>query len=109
MLIFRSAALVAASVAAQIFAIGLLPRTLGFSQPLPTIGCIAAFILSFWIVATLLQSGANLGVLVPFMSALVPLGSVVVAIAVYGETSSLPKVLLLVTACGLVGIASRLG
>jgi quaternary ammonium compound-resistance protein SugE len=107
--ILRSIAMVVASVAAQIIAIGLLPRTGGFSHPVPTIGCIVAFIFSFWMVACLLHAGASLGVLVPLMSALVPLGAMLVGIAVYGETSSLPKILALVAACVLVGLASRLG
>jgi quaternary ammonium compound-resistance protein SugE len=96
------------AAAGQITAIGLLPRTVGFTNAAYTLGCIVSFSLSLWLIARILQSGVNLGILVPLMSAVSPLGGVLVAIMVYGEAASVPKVAALVLACGLIGLASRL-
>jgi multidrug transporter EmrE-like cation transporter len=104
----RIIALFVIAAAGQVTAIGLLPRTQGFTSAAYTIGCIVCFSLSLWLIARILQSGVNLGILVPLMSAVAPLGGVLVAILVYGEHASLPKIAALVTACGLIGLASRL-
>jgi hypothetical protein len=50
----------------------------------------------------------NLGLLIPAMSALVPLASIVVGVLVYHESTSVPRIALLVVACGLIGFASAL-
>jgi quaternary ammonium compound-resistance protein SugE len=96
------------AAAGQVTAIGLLPRTQGFTNAAYTIGCIVSFSLSLWLIARILQSGVNLAILVPLISAVSPLGGVLVAILVYGEHASPPKVAALVIACGLIGLASRL-
>ncbi len=62
------------AAAGQVTAIGLLPRTQGFTHVAYTIGCIVSFSLSLWLIARILQSGVNLGILVPLMSAVSPLG-----------------------------------
>jgi quaternary ammonium compound-resistance protein SugE len=104
----RIVGLFVVAAAGQVTAIGLLPRTQGFTNAAYTIGCIASFSFSLWLIARILQSGVNLGILVPLMSAVAPLGGVLVAILIYGEHASLPKVVALVIACGLIGLASRL-
>jgi multidrug transporter EmrE-like cation transporter len=104
----RIIALFVLAAAGQVLAIGLLPRTQGFTNAGYSIACVVTFSLSLWLIARILQSGVNLGILVPLMSAVAPLGGVAVAILIYGEHASLPKVAALVIACGLIGVASRL-
>lgn len=98
-----------ASVSGQILAISLLPRTQGFTNPIPTVGCVSALIFSSWMTARITQQGVDIGILVPFMAAVIPLAIVFIGIFVYGEPASLQRVLVLAGACALVGIASRLG
>jgi multidrug transporter EmrE-like cation transporter len=102
----RLIAFFAASVAGQIVAIGLLPRTSGFTSALPTIGCIAALVFSTWMAARIAYSGVTLGFLVPLMTTCVPLAVIAMGIVIYGESASLMRVTILVTACGLVGLAA---
>jgi len=96
-----------AAVVAQMIAVGLLPRTAGFTAIIPTVGCIATFVLSFGLIARMLYSGVNLSILAPLMSAIIPLGASVIGILLYGEKASLLRVGLLFGACTLVGVASR--
>ena|SRR5580692_5642013 len=100
--------LFAAAVIAQVISIAALPRTLGFSSLAYTLTCLIAFDLSLWMCARLLQGGTNLGLLIPAMSAVVPLASVAVGIVVYHEPASVPRIALLITACGLIGVASAI-
>lgn len=94
-------------VIAQTIGISILPKTQGFTNIGYALGAAAAFILSLAAMARLIQSGVNLGILIPLMASTIPLASVVIGIFVYGESASLPKVGLLVVACILVGVASR--
>lgn len=96
------------SGAAQIFGMYLLPLTRGLSQPLPTIGTAAAFLLGVGLMARLVHSGVNLSLLVPVMAAIIPLGASMVGIFVYGEPASLAKTGTLVLACILIGLANTL-
>jgi|HubBroStandDraft_6_1064221.scaffolds.fasta_scaffold1902178_1 multidrug transporter EmrE-like cation transporter len=98
-----------AAVVAQVISISVLPRTLGFTNLTYTLVCLIAFDLSLWICARLFVSGVSLGVLIPTMSALVPLASILVGIVAYHELASIPRLVLLVTACGLIGVAASFG
>ena len=102
-------ALFATAVAFQLVAIGMLPRTSGFTDPLRTGLCAAAFVASAGLLSRVVASGVSLGVLVPLMSASTPLASIGVGVLIYGETASLPRVALLSGACALIGLAARLG
>lgn len=53
-----------------------------------------------------MASGANLTLIVPLLSAAVPIAGIAVAVLVYGESASLSKVAMLVAACGLVATAN---
>jgi multidrug transporter EmrE-like cation transporter len=97
-----------AAIAGQLIAIGLLPRTSGFTVPVPTFWCIAALVFGVWMNARIAQSGVSIGILIPFMSAVVPLATVVIGIVAYGEGASFPRLVVLAIACGLIGLASRL-
>jgi multidrug transporter EmrE-like cation transporter len=105
----RIIAMFAATFVGQVAGIALLPRTHGFTRPFATIGCIAVLVFSFWMIARLLNSGVSLVILLPLIAATVPLGAVAVGITLYGEAASVLKVAVLVVACGLVGLASRMG
>ena len=70
-----------ASVAFQILAMTLLPRSRGFTVLLPTVGCAALFICGIWMIARMYQSGAKLGIMSPLLAAIIPLGVIAVVVA----------------------------
>jgi multidrug transporter EmrE-like cation transporter len=98
--------MIALSVAFQLIGVFLLPMTKGLTQPLPTIAGAIAFLIGLGLMARLSASGVNLSVLLPLMAALVPLGAVAIGVLAYGDSASLPKIFMLVAACGLIGYAS---
>jgi multidrug transporter EmrE-like cation transporter len=97
-----------ALVAGQLTAIALLPKTAGFANLVPTVGCIVAFVFSLWMLARLSTGGLNLGILVPLVAAVVPLGAIIIGVVLYGERVSVPKFLCLGASCLLIGVASRI-
>ena len=96
------------SIVFQVFALSLLPITQGFTKVAPTVGCMAAFIGGIGLLARIIVSGVPLSILIPVTAAVVPLGVVVVGVAIYGEPASLMRIVTLISACGLIGVASRL-
>lgn len=94
-------------ISANILALGVLPRTAGFTAALPTAICIAAFVITSWALSRLVYSGMRLTILVPLAAAVIPLATIFVAMLFYGEPASARKVGLLVVACGLIGLAAR--
>lgn len=96
-----------AAVATQLIGVGLLPRTAGFTEVVPTVGCIASLMISFGLISRMLYSGVNLSIVAPLMSAIIPLGASAIGILVYGEQASLSRVGLLFGACAMIGIAAR--
>lgn len=98
--------LFAASVAFQLLAMMLLPRTRGFTAPLPTLGCAALFVCGIWMVARMYQSGAKLGIMSPLLAAIIPLGVIAIGVAFYNESASPLRVAMLVGACALIGAAA---
>jgi multidrug transporter EmrE-like cation transporter len=95
-----------ASVGFQVAAVGLLPRTRGFTQLLPTVGCSLLFICGIWMVARMYQGGAKLGILSPLLAAVIPLCVIAIGVIVYHESASPLRITLLVLACGLIGGAA---
>jgi multidrug transporter EmrE-like cation transporter len=95
-----------ASVAFQLLAMVLLPRTRGFTVPLPTLGCSALFVAGIWMIARMYQSGAKLGIMSPLLAAVIPLGVIAIGIFLYHESASPPRIALLVGACVLIGVAA---
>jgi multidrug transporter EmrE-like cation transporter len=95
-----------ASVAFQLMAMMLLPRTRGFTVPLPTAGCALLFICGIWMVARMYQSGAKLGIMSPLLAAVIPLGVIAIGIFLYDESTSPLRVGLLLGACALIGAAA---
>ena len=96
----------AASVVFQLFGLVMLPLTKGFTEPVPTIGAAVGFLLGIGLLARLINSGANLSMLIPLLAAIVPLVTIAFGFLVYGELASTLKVVLLVSACILIGVAS---
>ena len=103
-----SAATFALSIIFQVAALSLMPMTRGFTALLPTIGCVALFGVGLGLLARLLQSGVDLGILIPLSSASVPIATMIVSILVFSEPASAPKIGLLVLACALIGVAGAL-
>ena len=101
-------AMLAASVVFQVIGLSLMPLTKGLTELVPSIGCGIAFLAGLGLMARLLNSGINLGILLPFMAAIVPLCAIAVGIMFYGESASLTKLSLLVSACLVVGFASSI-
>ena len=96
----------AVSIVFQVFGIAMLPLSKGLTQPMPTLGLAVGFLVGIGLMARLIYSGVSLSMLIPIMAATVPLASIVLGVVVYGEVASLPKIAMLVTACGLIGVAS---
>ncbi|HVB37964.1 MAG TPA: SMR family transporter, partial [Vicinamibacterales bacterium] len=101
--------LVLATAGGQWVAVALLPRTEGFTRLIPTIGCAACFVFSAWAIARLTHGGADVSVVIPLIAAIIPLGAVAIGILLYREPASLLRVVLLLSACGLIGAASFIG
>lgn len=96
------------SIVLQVVALSLLPSSAGFARPLPTLGVIVAFIAGIGLMARLSALGVPLSVLIPLSAAVVPLVIVAVGVLVYGEPASLMRVVLLLGACLLIGVASSI-
>jgi multidrug transporter EmrE-like cation transporter len=97
-----------AAVALQLITVALLPRTKGFTAPLQTLECLGAFSLSLWMIARIAYNGASLGILIPLLNALVPMGAIAIGVFLYGEAASVQKMAMLFFACTLIGVASRI-
>jgi multidrug transporter EmrE-like cation transporter len=101
-------ALFAGSVTFQLIGVYLLPISKGLTQPAPTAGLAACFLIGVGLMARLTWSGVNVSVLVPLISTVVPLCSVVIGVACFGDSASWARVGMLVTACVLIGSSSLL-
>ncbi|WP_313808387.1 hypothetical protein [Sphingobium sp.] len=100
--------LFAGGVAGQLVGVGLMPATKGLAAPLPTLGCAAAFLIGLGLLTRVIHSGAPLSLVVPLNAAAVPIGSLLMAIALMGETPSIGRVAALLIACALIGLANLL-
>jgi multidrug transporter EmrE-like cation transporter len=103
---FISVGMFALAVTLQLLMIYMLPRSQGFTNLWSTITVIATIDIAMWIYARLTADGVPLSILVPFSSAIIPVVSILMGVLLYGESASLPKLALLVTATGLIGFAS---
>lgn len=84
----------------------LMPATKGLTAPLPTIGMFLGFGVGIGLLARLINSGVNLSVGLPLVAAALQLSTIFFGVAVLGESATPLKMLLLVSACGLVLVAS---
>jgi multidrug transporter EmrE-like cation transporter len=97
------------SILFQVGAILLLPTTRSFTNPLNSVLCVASFGVALWMLARIVNAGVDLGLLIPVSAAFVPLATMVAGILMFEEPGSPLRVLLLLGACGTVGIAGRVG
>ncbi|HJQ15683.1 MAG TPA: hypothetical protein VJ859_01670 [Allosphingosinicella sp.] len=95
-------------VIGQVVGISLLPRTDGFTDLPWTAVSLGSFIGSLWLLSLIMRQGAPLIVMVPLVSASVPLLTIAVAYFGYGQTPSLAKLAMLIGACAAVGIAAAM-
>jgi multidrug transporter EmrE-like cation transporter len=86
----------------------LLPRTDAFRNVGWTALCLAAYIVSFWVMALVISRGMPLSLLLPLLAAIVPLAMVGVGVWIYGEPASTAKIAWLLAACGAIGVASSM-
>jgi multidrug transporter EmrE-like cation transporter len=91
----------------QLIGLTLLPRTQGFTNPGISALMLALFAVSYWLLARMIRSGANLGILIPLMSTIIPLATIAIGVVLYGESASGVRIALLICACALIGVASR--
>jgi len=97
------------SVLAQLVGVMLMPHTHGFSKLWPTLGCGLAFAIGLWMVARMIETGAQLGILMPLLAAVIPVGAIAIGVFMFGESASWTKVAMLLCACGLIGAAASAG
>ncbi|WP_066553332.1 hypothetical protein [Croceicoccus bisphenolivorans] len=102
----RAVALFAVVVGGQIGGSILLAYTAGFTRPGWSVLCALVYAMSLYSLAVLLKEGAPLSLMMPLLAAVVPLGSMLLALTLLGEPASLLRVGLLVLACVVIGIAS---
>ncbi|MCB2062197.1 MAG: hypothetical protein KDE25_01835 [Novosphingobium sp.] len=98
--------LIFGTVVGQLVGVGFLPASKGFTEPLPTIFVLASFSAAMFFMARLIHAGVNLGMMVPIMSVLVPMGALAVGVFVYGEAISLLKFGIVFVAVCLIGVAN---
>ncbi|MDX6711953.1 MAG: small multidrug resistance pump [Blastocatellia bacterium] len=96
------------SLAAQLLGTAMLPLTQGLTRPVPTLIGALGFLIGTGLMARLVNSGVNLSVLIPLNSTAVPLASIAMGFLLVGDTPSGPKLAVLLAACGLIGVASKL-
>lgn len=92
-------------VVIQLFAVATLPRTEGFTNLPWTAACLGAYGVSYWAMASIIRSGMPLGILIPLLSAVIPLCAIAIGVLLHGESASPSKLALLGFACVLVGLA----
>ncbi|MGE4431554.1 MAG: SMR family transporter [Sphingobium sp.] len=102
----RAVLLFLSLIATQIAAVSMLPRTDGFTSLRWTVACLGTYALSFWIMSTILREGQPLGLLVPLMSAVIPIATIIIGALLYNEPASMLRIGLLVLACMLVALAT---
>jgi multidrug transporter EmrE-like cation transporter len=92
----------------QVITLILLPMSQGFNKPIPAFLVLVAMGASMWCLARMIASGVGLGIIFPFIAAAVPLASIAVGVFFLGEAASGSKISLLVAACSLICLASRM-
>jgi multidrug transporter EmrE-like cation transporter len=96
------------SVGFQLLAISMLPLTEGLTKPIPTSVGALGFLIGMGLLARLVNSGVTLSTVIPLMSTAVPIASIAMGVLFFGDSASALKIVALVAACVLIGLASRL-
>jgi small multidrug resistance pump len=95
------------AIIAQTIGISFIPRSQGFTNIGGTLALVAMYVITLAAVAQLIHRGVNLSVLIPLVSAFGPLTAIAIGVLLYGEDAQPQKIIMLVSACGLIGFASR--
>ena len=106
---FQTIGILLTSVCFSVLGASILPVTKGFTAVAPSIMCVGSFAVALWLMSILVARGGEISILVPFSSALTPLGTVVVGALVFGEPMTVVKAGLLLVACGLITAAGIIG
>lgn len=96
------------SVFLQFAGLALIPATRGFTALWPTVGCISGFLIGLAVTAQLVERGVPLSSVTPMTTVALQLLILAVAIFVYGESASVLKIGLLVSAAIMIGVATRM-
>lgn len=96
-----------ASVLFQVIGLSALPMSKGFTNIGPTLVVIFSFAIGMGLLARVANTGVNLSVLIPWLAAVTPMVMIGVGVLFYGEAASPLKIGLLISACIILGIASK--
>ena len=96
------------SIIFQVSALALLPLTKGYSNVVNSIICSVLFVIGIALLARIISTGVRMSILIPLSAAAVPIAIVGVSLVFYGEPASALKIALLLSACGIIGLASTL-
>lgn len=86
----------------------LLGRTEGFTNPLWSAACLSVYMVSFWGLATMIREGGPLSMILPALTAVVPIIVILIAVLVMGESASWARIGVLSVACLMIGFAGTL-
>lgn len=106
---WRVVLMVGIVVATQVGGATMLAKSDGFRAPMWTIGSLATYLVSFYVLAETIRQGMALSLVMPILAALVPLVTIAVAVIVLREQASWLRIGLLSFACVLIGIAASVG
>jgi len=98
-------AMFSASVILQVIGISIMPMTKGLTELGYTIAFAACYVVAIGLLARITHAGVNISLLIPLVTAVIPLCAVAVGIFVYGDPASPVRVALLVGACLMAGAA----
>jgi len=101
-------AMLLGSVALQVTGISFMSLSKGFTVPQWSLLSVLGFAAGIWLMGRVSASGVGVSTIIPVVSALIPLVSIVVGMTLLHETASITKIILLVSAAGLAGYASSL-
>ena len=97
-----------ASIIFQVSALAFLPLTKGYTNVVNSIICSVLFVIGIALLAKIISTGVRMSILIPLSAAAVPIAIVGVSLVFYGEPASALKIVLLLSACGIIGLASTL-
>ncbi|BBF69969.1 hypothetical protein K9B33_00695 [Sphingobium sp. 3R8] len=98
-------ALFVAATLFQLAGASILPATRGMTAPWPSLAVFACYAIGLICMARLVVSGVNLSLLIPIITLAIIIGSVVVGLAIYGDSPSPMKLAWLAGAVICMGLS----
>jgi len=105
---FNIVAMLFGSVVFQVVGITFMGLSQGYTIARWSIASAMFFCLGIWLMGRVSGSGVGVSVVIPIVSAAIPLISIVVGLTLFHEPASPLKIVLLVAAASLAGYASSL-